>query len=119
MALIEARSGASGWLTAQTMAHLLAKRPDTTLGLGFDTKSPSGSTAGRLSGSDTFGHLGFTGTSLWCDPDAEIVTALLTNRVRPTRANTSIRAARPTIHDRLFGKAASAVRRGLVVANGQ
>jgi CubicO group peptidase (beta-lactamase class C family) len=49
-----------------------------------------------------FGHLGFTGTSLWIDPDAKIVVSLLTNRVHPTRDNVAIRAARPEIHDALF-----------------
>lgn len=69
---------------------------------GFDGKSPTGSSAGERKGPRTFGHLGFTGTSFWIDPDASIVTALLTNRVHPTRANLAIRAARPRVHDALF-----------------
>lgn len=69
---------------------------------GFDGKSPTGSSAGDRKGPRTFGHLGFTGTSFWIDPDAGIVTALLTNRVHPTRENLAIRAARPRVHDALF-----------------
>ncbi|HWZ91618.1 MAG TPA: hypothetical protein VNW92_22305, partial [Polyangiaceae bacterium] len=53
-------------------------------------------------GTRSFGHLGFTGTSLWCDPDAERVLVLLSNRVCPTRNNARIRAARPAVHDALF-----------------
>ena len=52
-------------------------------------------------GSRTFGHLGFTGTSLWLDPELEVVVSLLTNRVCPSRDNMRIRAARPVAHDAL------------------
>jgi len=46
-----------------------------------------------------FGHTGFTGTSLWIDPDQEIYVVLLTNRVHPTRANTTIQEVRRAFHD--------------------
>ena len=72
---------------------------------GFDGKSPEDSSAGALAGPRTFGHLGFTGTSLWIDPDAGAVVALLTNRVHPTREHIAIRAARPGAHDALFARA--------------
>lgn len=75
---------------------------------GFDGKSAQGSSAGFLHGPKTFGHLGFTGTSVWIDPDARIVTALLTNRVHPTRDNTKIREWRPKVHDALFSLASAA-----------
>jgi len=45
------------------------------------------------------GHLGFTGTSLWIDPELELVVVLLTNRVHPTRENIGIRKLRPVVHD--------------------
>ena len=45
------------------------------------------------------GHLGFTGTSLWLDLDAEVVVALLTNRVHPSRDDERIRELRPRFHD--------------------
>ncbi len=71
-----------------------------------DRAKPSTSPALRpapLSGSRfgprTFGHLGFTGTSLWMDPDTELVGVLLTNRVHPTRATDAIRRARPAGYD--------------------
>ena len=69
---------------------------------GFDGKSGEASAAGNLTSPATFGHLGFTGTSLWCDPVAERVTVLLTNRVCPSRENVLIRSARPRVHDALF-----------------
>jgi CubicO group peptidase (beta-lactamase class C family) len=47
----------------------------------------------------TFGHLGFTGTSLWCDPLAQVAVALLTNRVHPTRDNPAIRPLRVAVHN--------------------
>ena len=56
-------------------------------------------------GARSFGHLGFTGTSLWLDPDAEVVVALLTNRVFPSREHVAIREARPWAHDSLFDRA--------------
>lgn len=69
--------------------------------VGFDSKSAEGSSAGTLLGPRSFGHLGFTGTSLWIDPDADLVIVLLTNRVYPTRGNVAIRQARPAIADRI------------------
>jgi CubicO group peptidase (beta-lactamase class C family) len=72
---------------------------DGTHGLGFDTVATVGSSAGARFSRASFGHLGFTGGSLWCDPDGEIVVALLTNRTFPSRQNVRIRAARPAIHD--------------------
>jgi CubicO group peptidase (beta-lactamase class C family) len=84
---------------------LVAPRPGGTLRAGFDGKSAEGSSAGTVAGERTFGHLGFTGTSLWIDPDAGAVVVLLTNRVHPTRENVAIRAARPRAHDALFARA--------------
>ena len=80
---------------------LVKKRPGGTLRAGFDGKSAEGSSAGTVLGPNSFGHLGFTGTSFWIDPDQAIGVVLLTNRVFPTRANDSIRQARPIAHDAL------------------
>ncbi|HEY7514165.1 MAG TPA: serine hydrolase, partial [Vicinamibacteria bacterium] len=67
-------------------------------GLGWDTWSP-GSSAGTLFSPRSFGHTGFTGTSLWIDPDRGLFLILLTNRVHPTRENDAIRRARPAVAD--------------------
>jgi serine-type D-Ala-D-Ala carboxypeptidase len=85
---------------------MVKERPGGTLRAGFDAKSTSGSSAGEVCGPRTFGHLGFTGTSLWIDPDAAAVVVVLTNRVNPTRDNIKIRALRPRAHDELFRIAA-------------
>ncbi len=89
------------------LAWLVRERPGGTLRAGFDGKSAEGSSAGALFDAKSFGHLGFTGTSLWIDPEAKVVVALLTNRVHPTRENVAIRAARPKIHDALYRLATS------------
>jgi CubicO group peptidase (beta-lactamase class C family) len=69
--------------------------------LGWDRPTDGGSTGGALS-DDAFGHLGFTGTSLWLDPagptDGGALYVLLTNRVCPSVANERIRVLRPEFH---------------------
>jgi CubicO group peptidase (beta-lactamase class C family) len=101
-ALLSALAGTSSWLSRAAVHTLTKPRPGGSLRAGFDGKSAAGSSAGARCGAETFGHLGFTGTSLWCDPSAGIVSVLLTNRVYPTRENPRIRAARPLVHDALF-----------------
>jgi beta-glucosidase-like glycosyl hydrolase/CubicO group peptidase (beta-lactamase class C family) len=63
--------------------------PDSSRALGWDTPSP-GSSAGTLFSQRSFGHTGFTGTSLWIDPDRKLFLILLTNRVNPTRDNDTV-----------------------------
>jgi len=60
------------------------------------------SSAGHDFPPDAFGHTGFTGTSLWLDPDRDLFVVLLTNRVNPMRANEKIRQVRPALHDAVF-----------------
>lgn len=69
--------------------------------LGWDTPTAPSSSGSHLS-AESFGHLGYTGTSLWIDPRRKLEVVLLTNRVHPTRKNESIRAFRPLIHDVVF-----------------
>jgi beta-N-acetylhexosaminidase len=72
--------------------------PGSSRAMGWDT--PSGeSSAGRLLSPRSFGHTGFTGTSLWIDPDRRLFVVLLTNRVHPTRENDAIRQVRPAVAD--------------------
>jgi CubicO group peptidase (beta-lactamase class C family) len=72
--------------------------PESSRALGWDTMLPTSSCGSRLSPS-AFGHTGFTGTSLWIDPEMDLYVVLLTNRVHPTRANDALRALRPRVHD--------------------
>jgi serine-type D-Ala-D-Ala carboxypeptidase len=77
----------------------LKKVKDSSWVLGFDTPSPEYSSGGKYLSSTSVGHLGFTGTSFWIDPERELVMVLLTNRVHPTRDNETIRQFRPLFHD--------------------
>jgi CubicO group peptidase (beta-lactamase class C family) len=70
--------------------------------LGWDTISLEGSSAGVRMGANSFGHTGYTGTSIWIDPEANRAAILLTNRVHPTAANTKIIPLRAKFHDALW-----------------
>ena len=68
--------------------------------LGWDTPSSNGkSSAGDYFSNLSFGHLGFTGTSLWIDPVEEIIIILFTNRVHPTREKKGIYGIRREFHN--------------------
>ena len=72
--------------------------PDSSRALGWDT--PSGrSSSGKYFSDESFGHTGFTGTSIWIDPKRELFAILLTNRVHPTRENRKLYEVRPLFHD--------------------
>ena len=70
----------------------------STRALGFDLLT-DGSFGGTKVPPGTFGHTGFTGTSLWCDPVHDVCVVLLTNRVHPTRDNDKIGGIRRRLHD--------------------
>jgi len=72
--------------------------PDSSRALGWDTPS-EGSSGGTLLSARAFGHTGFTGTSIWLDPERRLFIILLTNRVHPTRENNLIRQVRPAVAD--------------------
>lgn len=91
--------GEGALFTREALAPLVETRPGGTLRAGFDGRSGETPASGRKLGARTFGHLGFTGTSMWIDPDRAFVGVLLTNRVHPTRENIAIRAARPDAYD--------------------
>lgn len=102
VALLEALAGERPeWLSRDELWELVKPRPGGSLRAGFDGKSGETPSAGARFGPRTFGHLGFTGTSLWIDPDAGLVGVMLTNRVHPTRASDAIRRARPATYDAL------------------
>lgn len=101
VAVLEALAGERpAWLTPDDLDPLVRPRAGGSLLAGFDRKSGPTPSAGARFGARTFGHLGFTGTSLWIDPEAQLVGVLLTNRVHPTRdAPEGIRRARPAAYD--------------------
>lgn len=81
---------------------LTDKDPQSGWCLGFDTPTPGKSSSGRYFSSASVGHLGFSGTSFWIDPEKEVVAVLLTNRIHPSRHNEQIRSYRPFFHDQLM-----------------
>ncbi len=75
-------------------------RSKSARALGWDLRSPEGySSAGDYFSNSSYGHLGFTGTSLWIDPEKELAVILLSNRVYPTAENIRIRKFRPLLHN--------------------
>lgn len=84
--------------------------PNSTRALGWDTPSADGSSAGQFLAAGSFGHTGFTGTSIWIDPNRGLYVIFLTNRVYGDDNNLKIREIRPRLHDaivRAFDRAAS------------
>ena len=71
---------------------------DSARALGWDVPVQPSSSGAHFSPA-SYGHLGFTGTSLWIDPERKVFVILLTNRVHPMRTNEKIRQVRPAIHD--------------------
>lgn len=69
--------------------------------LGWDTPSAPSSSGAHFS-AQSFGHLGYTGTSLWIDPTCELEVVLLSNRVHPSRKNEKMKQFRPAIHDLVY-----------------
>ena len=89
---------------AETFRRFMTRSavPASSRALGWDTMLPTSSCGTRMSAA-AVGHTGFTGTSLWIDPQADLYVVLLTNRVHPTRANEAILRVRPALHDAVLG----------------
>jgi len=87
-------------LTRATIQEFTARQVigDSARKLGWDAVTQP-SSSGHYFPPNSFGHTGFTGTSLWINPDRDLFVILLTNRVNPTRANEQIRQLRPAVHD--------------------
>ena len=96
-ALPDART--DGLPAPATVAEFTRRADDaSSRALGWDT--PSGrSSSGRFFGEGSFGHTGFTGTSIWVDPARDVFVVLLTNRVNPTREERGHIPLRRAIHD--------------------
>jgi CubicO group peptidase (beta-lactamase class C family) len=77
-----------------------------TRAFGWDTKQPPvgnyKSQYGTLISDNCFGHTGYTGTSIWCDKDRNIIIIFLTNRLYPKRGNDGILKLRPVLHDEIL-----------------
>jgi serine-type D-Ala-D-Ala carboxypeptidase len=91
-------------LRPETVA-LFTRREATPAGtshaLGWDTPSTP-SQSGKFFGPESYGHLGYTGTSLWIDPVRKLSVTLLTNRTWPDCSNQAIKQVRPAFHDAII-----------------
>ena len=100
---LQVLAGRKGAFRAETVREFTTKRADIpgSRALAWDTMLPTSSCGTRMS-PRAFGHTGFTGTSLWVDPDRGVYAVLLTNRVHPTRANVAIQPVRRAFHDAII-----------------
>ena len=99
--LLQVLDGKVGAFQRATVEEFITRRadvPGSSRAIGWDTMLPGSSCGSRMS-LRAFGHTGFTGTSLWIDPDRGVYVVLLTNRVHPSRANDAIKQVRPAVHD--------------------
>ena len=92
--------GGVQYLGEKTIVDFIrTKSPGQERWIGWDMRSPVGSSSGQYFSASSFGHTGFTGTSIWADPERHLFVIFLTNRVYPTRANSKISKVRPQLHD--------------------
>jgi CubicO group peptidase (beta-lactamase class C family) len=84
--------------TVQLFTQRQSSPPGSSRALGWDTPSAP-SQSGTYFSRKSFGHLGYTGTSLWIDPTRQLSVTLLTNRTWPDRGSQAIKSVRPAFHD--------------------
>ncbi len=100
-AWLKSYKGNSGVFDSHLVKQFVAAQPGTSWALGWDTPSQP-SSSGQWFSPESFGHLGFTGTSIWIDPTRDLEVIFLSNRVHPTRDNQAIKAFRPKLHDAII-----------------
>jgi CubicO group peptidase (beta-lactamase class C family) len=87
------------FIKAETIDTFMHRYNDySTRALGWDTPAPN-SSAGDYFSPSSYGHTGYTGTSIWIDPERDVFVVLLTNRVNPTRENNKHVALRRLVAD--------------------
>ena len=86
-------------LSHNIIKTFVQKQKSDDMVAGFDTPSQTNSSSGTCFSQSSIGHLGFTGTSFWMDPETSLIIILLTNRVHPLRSNEGIKKFRGQIHD--------------------
>lgn len=85
--------------TANAAIREQARGSDERRGLAWALKASDKHSSGSRLSLDSFGHTGYTGTSVWVDPTRELTVVLLTNRVFVSREPEPIRALRAAVHD--------------------
>ncbi len=101
--ILDGRTGLVRRETFETFTARDQRVPGSSRALGWDTMLPT-SSCGSLMSPRAFGHVGFTGTSLWLDPAAGVYVVLLTNRVHPSRSNVAITEVRRAVHDAVMSE---------------
>jgi CubicO group peptidase (beta-lactamase class C family) len=98
--LLNARDGKGRVFTRDVVTEFTRRQGMTGSNRGQGWQKPSGgNSAGAIFSRTSFGHTGYTGTSIWIDPERKLFVILLTNRVHPTRKNSRISAVRRTVAD--------------------
>jgi CubicO group peptidase (beta-lactamase class C family) len=87
----------------------------STRALGFDTRSEQGASSGDFFSMETYGHLGFTGTSIWIDPVKKVFVVFLSNRVYPDE-QVSVSQFRPLLHNTVMEVLGMADRKKAVLS---
>ena len=101
MLINSGKVGSKEFIKSSTVKEWTSKQDKaSSRGFGWDTKSNSGfSSAGDKFSENSFGHTGYTGTSVWADKEKNLFVILFTNRVYPNRSNTKIIKFRPVLHN--------------------
>lgn len=86
----------------EAATSLQAQTGNEVRGLGWMLRSSENSSSGDYFSADSYGHTGFTGTSLWIDPQRKLSVALLSNRVYDGREKVGIHALRRAVHDAII-----------------
>ena len=104
MLLSKGTYGGRQFINSKTINTFTKRQSDISdRGYGFDHKSEGFSTAGSLANPSTFGHTGFTGTSIWIDPERNMAIIILTNRTYPYRSyGKNISRVRAQVADIIF-----------------
>lgn len=84
--------------TAEVFTRRAVPRTKGDWALGFMMPTKGGASCGPKFSLKSIGHTGFTGTSLWYDPERDLLVTILSNRVHPTRTNTRFVKLRPALH---------------------
>jgi CubicO group peptidase (beta-lactamase class C family) len=94
---------ARGWLDSPRSDLIRDRTPDLTeaRGLAWQGRRGAGSAVDAMP-DRAFGHTGFTGTSVWIDPDAGRIAVLLTNRIHPEARDVDFNAVRRRFHERVW-----------------
>ena len=95
---VEAAEAGMPILETVTAGGVLTLSSGIRRGLGWQLRDDAEHASSQALGPRAFGHAGFTGGSLWCDPDRDLVVVLLTNRVYHGRSQEAISQLRPAVH---------------------